>query len=334
MARFRNKPKGIDTLAVDADIIAYRCAAVHDDDLEIDVFKEIDDFIYTIARDTEITKMCMFLSPKKNFRYDVATTRPYKETRHRCAYWQNKVRGGKRTCVLRKRCKWAPNFFGSECKDYYTSSPRPKHIAAAKEYIKEMYNAVMFPNYEADDTIASYITKYKNAAHAGMDKDIKQVEGWHYDFVKKEWEYTDVEDSVLKLYRQVCTGDSTDSIVGIPKIGPKKAEEAIQSAITAESDAELMFFMNSKAIFKQLELTDRKISNRAKKAEVDDETWKRNRLLEYYKEQYTLIAMVTDLRIPYSRFVVIDPPPICDDMSEDGDFEGFEETKTEFINNL
>jgi len=298
-ATVKSKPDGIDTLAVDADIIAYICSALNEELTEPDTFESIDEFIYQLSRDTEVTKMCLFMSPAKNFRYDVAKTRPYKETRHKCAYWiDNK-------CHVHTDCKWYPTFFGNKCPDYYSKSPRPKHIESAKAYIREIYDAVILPAYEADDCIASYITSYKNAAHAGRDKDIRQVEGWHYEFIKKVWEYTSSDESILKIYRQICTGDSTDSIPGIPGVGAKKAEQAIWNPKTAKQDMEILYYKNSVKIAALL-------GGVATQTDIQ----------EYIAEQTKLVTLVTKLKIPYDRYVVINPPPLFEDKYESGDFIG------------
>ena len=54
--------------------------------------------------------------------------------------------------------------------------------------------------------------------------------------------------------------------------------------------------------------------------------------MDYFTEQYQLIAMVTKLRIPYEHYVVIEPPPLFEDQYEEGDFLGLDEPATQLKN--
>ncbi len=243
-------PEEIDTFAVDGDIIAYRCSAVCEDETPETAKEAVDEFLYNIVRETGIKHMIIFLSPEKNFRHTLAVTQPYK---------------GNRKDIV-----------------------HPKYREPNNEYLKSQYGAIITPNYEADDSIASFMTQSKYVAHAGIDKDIKQVHGWHYDFVKRIWEYTSKDESVLKLYRQVCTGDSTDYIPGLPGIGKVKAEKAITDPLTAKDNAIALYHSVMKA--------------KSKKTEEER--------LRYFHEQYSLVALVDSLEISCDGIVTIVPPDV------------------------
>ena len=49
------------------------------------------------------------------------------------------------------------------------------------------------------------------------------MQGWHYNFVKKEKYYITEEEGLLKFYMQFLVGDRVDNIIGVKGIGPKKA---------------------------------------------------------------------------------------------------------------
>ena len=62
-----------------------------------------------------------------------------------------------------------------------------------------------------------------------IDKDLDQIPGLKYNFVK-EIAYNITEDQAdYNLAIQIMTGDSTDNIVGLPGIGAAKAAKAIHT---------------------------------------------------------------------------------------------------------
>jgi hypothetical protein len=190
-----DKPK---VLAVDGDIVAYRTAAVCEDHFEGACEEIIDTTLTEIATDTGISKMRIYISGENNFRYTVATTKPYK--------------GNRATMV------------------------RPKFLKHCKNYLVEKYSALVIHGYEADDAIASDMV-LNGAYHCGIDKDMLQIAGRHYNYVNKEWKDVDEEEATLTLYRQILMGDSSDNIPGLPKVGVKTAEKIITDYLTAHEDA-------------------------------------------------------------------------------------------------
>lgn len=255
-------PSKIKALAVDADIVAYRCAAVCDNDQDAELYRILDEFLFNIVRNTQVTKLILCISDKRNFRYDVAKTQDYK---------------GNRKSIV-----------------------RPSRLSDAKEYLIEQYNALIVKNFEADDIIASAMTN-PEIAHAGIDKDIKQVPGWHYNFVKNTWDHVTEEEAMLLLYRQVCTGDTSDNIPGLKGVGPKTAEKWVYDPDIAKDQA--------------LELYADKLIG-----------WTEAQVKEYFSEQESLIELVTTLAIPVDHMINIEPPGMFM-ADEEGDFMGFEEVE-------
>ena len=188
----------MDILAVDGDILAYRTAAVCEDHFEGAAQAIIDSTLRDISTDTNINSMRIYVSGKDNFRYHVAKTKPYK--------------GNRATMV------------------------RPQYLESTKAYLIEKYGAVEVDGYEADDAIATDMT-VNNAIHCGIDKDMLQIPGRHYNYVKKEWTHVTEEEALLILYRQILMGDASDNVPGLPRIGEKKAADAIQNSETAMLDA-------------------------------------------------------------------------------------------------
>lgn len=224
----------VKTLAVDGDIIAYRTAAVCEEHFEGAVKAIIDTTLRDIATDTGISNMRIYLSGEKNYRYDVAKTLPYK--------------GNRATMV------------------------RPQFLPAARDYLVEKYGAIIVDGFEADDGIATDMT-ITGAAHCGIDKDLLQIEGLHYNYIKKEWTIVGAEEAEITLYRQILMGDKSDNVPGLPGIGEKKAANVIVNAKTAFEDA-LEFYRD------------------ICEAKLPDISY-----IEYFSEQSNLITMQKDVPI-------------------------------------
>ena len=140
---------------IDADIVAYRCAAscdvreggviIDSSDEEIALLR-VEQLMQEIIHATEADSYRCFLSPSKNFRYLVYPE--YKANR----------------------------------KD----TVDPTHRKACKDYLLSEWNAEIFDGYEADDALAWSQTE--ETIICSIDKDLKQVPGRHYNFVKQEFD--------------------------------------------------------------------------------------------------------------------------------------------------
>ena len=238
-------------LAVDGDIIAYRTAAVCEDHFAGAGYAIIDSTLKEIAEDTGITKMRIYLSgktgdhnyavEKDNFRLAIGKTKPYK--------------GNRATMV------------------------RPIYLPDMIEWLMEKKNAIMVDGYEADDAVATDMT-VNGAFHCGIDKDILQIAGKHYNYVKKEWKIITPDEAILILHRQILMGDTSDNIPGLPKWGVKTAEKAIQNPNTALEDV--------------MEIYQQVVAQK-----MPDTNY-----IEYLAEQQALITMVKDIEIDYNKFYI------------------------------
>lgn len=192
-------------LAVDGDIIAYRTAAVCEEHFEGSCDDILDGTLKDIATDTDVPNVRIYISDKRNFRHDIAKTLPYKGNRD--------------------------------------SIKRPQFLDYCKAYLVKNYGAIVVPGYEADDAIATDM-RVNGAAHCGIDKDLFQCAGLHYNYTKKEWVMVDRDEAELNLYRQVLMGDKADNVPGLPGIGEGKAAKAIYVAETAMVDAMEFYTMH------------------------------------------------------------------------------------------
>ncbi len=149
-----------------------------------------------------------------NFRYKVAVTKPYKGTR---------------------------------------KTEKPFHYRNIFVYLLSSYDCIVAIGREADDEMAIYQT-----AHLGKldtiicsrDKDLRQVEGWHYGWecfrqpsfgpeLVEEPGRLELKGNKLSgtgskfLYAQMLMGDVVDNIPGLPKYGPAKAYKLLNDCTSA-----------------------------------------------------------------------------------------------------
>lgn len=111
------------------------------------------------------------------------------------------------------------------------TQPKPLHYAVLKQHLLEYWNAVQAVEEEADDLIG--INLNENSIACTIDKDILYgLEGNKYDFVKEKMFYTSQEEALKFFYMQLLMGDKADNVIGIPGIGPKKAERALDGIVT------------------------------------------------------------------------------------------------------
>jgi hypothetical protein len=146
----------------------------------------------------QITYTC-YLSGPGNFRDGLATVKPYKGNRK--------------------------------------ESHKPHHYSAIRNYLQEVHDAVVIEGREADDAVA--IEQYQNPGKTCIctfDKDLDQVPGWHYDYNKFTFYYTDESEGQALFYEQVLSGDATDNIPGAYKIGKAKAETIVTEYLLENKD--------------------------------------------------------------------------------------------------
>jgi len=122
--------------------------------------------------------------------------------------------------------------------------PRPKHYDALKEHLLTHWNARITVGEEADDRLGidqstqllKNLTRDNNeewvdSVICSIDKDLHQITGKHYNFVKNEWTEITSQYGEWFFWRQVLTGDTADNIKGVYGIGPKKAEKILSKVV-------------------------------------------------------------------------------------------------------
>lgn len=117
---------------------------------------------------------------------------------------------------------------------------RPMFLFELKLKLCELYKGFIHTSIEADDAVAYLARKYpEKYIICAVDKDIlNAIEGKHFNYyesahynIDMKWQETDSETARLFPYRQAMIGDRSDNIIGLDRIGPKKAEAMIPNGI-------------------------------------------------------------------------------------------------------
>lgn len=146
----------------------------------------VDQTMQSLKEKAQPSEMKLYLTGKDNFRHAIAKTVPYKISRETVA--------------------------------------KPKHFRAVREHLINVYGAKVVDGIEADDAIGIECTRIGSSSFvATIDKDMDQLAGWHFDWVKDRVYEVSKREADFNFYRQVLTGDRTDDIPGIGGIGPKTA---------------------------------------------------------------------------------------------------------------
>lgn len=188
---------------LDSDIIAYRISfACKDENISV-AKRSLDSYVVDIlVRGVDNTfpncyvdEWKLYLTGSNNFRIAIAKTAVYK---------------GNRT------------------------APKPEHLAALRQHLVREWGAVIVEGQEADDAIAIHNTwvNGEDVIISSVDKDLDQIPGWHYNFVKDIGYYITPEEATYKFYKQILTGDSADNIIGLYKVGPVKADKILEGCET------------------------------------------------------------------------------------------------------
>ena len=100
------------------------------------------------------------------------------------------------------------------------------------QYMCDYHSATRADGMEADDLVAIWAHECmeldQDYTIVGIDKDLLQIPGAHYNFIRKTHKTVDADEGHLNLMLQCLTGDTADNIPGIRGIGPKKAKDILQ----------------------------------------------------------------------------------------------------------
>lgn len=122
---------------------------------------------------------------------------------------------------------------------------KPVHYQALKDHLIREWGATITLGQEADDALGIEQTIYNRfrAEHpimmennfsviCSIDKDLLQVPGHHYNWVRDETTEQTYISGLRCFYEQCLSGDRTDDILGLKGIGAVKAKRALAGAHT------------------------------------------------------------------------------------------------------
>jgi hypothetical protein len=130
-----------------------------------------------------------FISGSTNFRNSVAKTKPYKGNR--------------------------------------LTTAKPYYYDYLRECILKDWNGELVDGIEADDRLAIEASQNDDCILVGIDKDLLQIPGLHYNYDKKHVTVITEQDGWRNFFTQVLTGDTSDNIPGLKGVGPAKANKIL-----------------------------------------------------------------------------------------------------------
>jgi len=143
------------------------------------------------------------------------------------------------TCMmgdLRVAVKGQGNFRKDLYKEYKANRKElDEDLKEALKYghahMTSKWDAVEAHGMEADDLVAIWAYEARELEKpyfiVGIDKDLLQIPGNHYNFNKKEHSFVDDDEADFNLHMQCLIGDTSDNIPGIKGIGKVKATKIL-----------------------------------------------------------------------------------------------------------
>ena len=179
---------------IDGDIVVYRAAASAEDSDQWVALARADKLMQDILEDTQADSYKVYLTGAGNFRREIAPS--YKAHR---------------------------------------PESRPQHWQAVREFLVTQHKAVVCDGFEADDQLGIDQDKVSGSTViCSIDKDLLQIPGNHYNFVRKEFQSVTHDAGIKFLYMQSLIGDRSDNIIGVQGLGPVKAAKALEGLLPEE----------------------------------------------------------------------------------------------------
>lgn len=207
------------TALIDGDIVCYRCAAscekqgVVVEPVEVALLR-VEDLINRILLETGASFYNVYLTGSNNYRFT----------------------------------------YNPEYKANRKDTPKPKWLEQCREYLVLNHKAQVSDGCEADDLMAIEQTQCPTETIiCTIDKDLLQVTGRHYNFVKSEFKTISPKEGLFNFYWQFIMGDKSDNILGFDGIMrntvPKKLEylyEEMQHAAQMGTEQDLFDIVREK----------------------------------------------------------------------------------------
>lgn len=147
------------------------------------------------------------------------------------------------------------------------TQPKPLHYAFLKQYLIDVWKAEVAVKEEADDLMGIEQSEFnkqllewnlgsgnlediskiqaEETIICSIDKDLKQIPGHHYNFVREEFDFVTPEQGLLFFYKQLLIGDTADNIKGVTGIGAVKAGKILDGLLGAEEEEIFLAVQNT-----------------------------------------------------------------------------------------
>lgn len=114
---------------------------------------------------------------------------------------------------------------------------RPVHLKAILAHVEGKYRASYAKGEEADDTIgiAMCSNRGRGDVCVSNDKDLDQIVGTHFNWVKDEVYEVSPKQADLNFFSQVLSGDTADNVPGIYGMGPSTARGLVDGVDSARA---------------------------------------------------------------------------------------------------
>jgi 5'-3' exonuclease len=179
----------IELALIDADIVAHRVGFTTNDDPRGIAIARCDDMLDRILLDTQAPAYELWLSDSRENNFRQAIYPLYKANR---------------------------------------TAPKPKWHEEIKEHLITKWDARIASEMEADDMLGIQQDEEDlSTVICSIDKDLRQIPGYQYNFVKETWELVTHEEAIKTFYKQLIIGDTSDNVPGAYGMGPVKASAAI-----------------------------------------------------------------------------------------------------------
>lgn len=137
----------------------------------------------------------------------------------------------------------------------HRTQPKPNHYEFLKNYLIDVWKAEVAVNEEADDLLGK--NQYKSdTVICSIDKDLLQISGSHYNFVKDVFTEISPEEGLLWFYKQLLIGDVADNIKGVKGIGERKASYIIDPLFGCDEEEMFLAVQSSYRDWLQAEWAD------------------------------------------------------------------------------
>jgi len=118
---------------------------------------------------------------------------------------------------------------------------RPVYYGDLREYLTTAYGAIITRNEEADDQISWFARgcdeKGIEPIIVGIDKDLDQIPGEHYNWVEEKTYFVTEDEAKLNFWQQVLSGDPGDNIGGCWELGEKRAKRFLSQCHSLSDEA-------------------------------------------------------------------------------------------------